>query len=157
MVLIAWIGLIGIKGLFQPSDSVCNFLSLMLELSIPNQPVIPLRCFITKWIRTDKSIKPGHWVHYVYMIYPLRICLGFRLKSCSSCISFQADKSFWSCATQCFRPGTCCKQALSLHFSKSQIPKFHTLNILQKVHLSQFNGTHCPVFEHSFFFCPYNS
>lgn len=87
-------------------------LVILLELSIPNHPVVTLHCFITKWIRTDKLIKPGQWVHYVYMMYPVHICLRFTLKSCSSCISFQADKSFWSCATQCFRPERCCKQAL---------------------------------------------
>lgn len=109
-----------------------NFLSLILAFSIPNQPVIPLHCFITKGIRTENLIKPGQWLHFVYTIYPVHVCLKFRPKSCSSCISFQADKSFWSCATQCFRPGKCCKEALSLHFSKPHISKFHTLTSLKR-------------------------
>lgn len=53
-------------------------------------------------------------MHFVYMLYPVRIFPRFRLKSSSSCNSFQTDRSLWSCATQCFKPGRCCKRALPL-------------------------------------------
>lgn len=47
--------------------------------------------------------------YILYVIFPRS-----RLKSSSSCNSFQTDRSLWSCATRCFRPGRCCKRALPL-------------------------------------------
>lgn len=84
-----------------------------------------------------------HAISSTYLSY-------FQTKIQLSCNSFQADKHFWSCATQCFRPERCCKQAVSLHFLKPHISNFHMLNILPKVYPSQFNDMHHPVFGHSF-------
>lgn len=41
-----------------------------------------------------------------------------------SCNSFQADKYFWSCATQCFRPEGCCKQGSFTTLLKTLYIKF---------------------------------
>lgn len=135
------------------------FLFLPLKLSIPNQAATLLHWSITKWIRTDKLIKSGQWVHFVYTLYPVRIFLRFRLKSSSSCNSFQADRSLWSCAMQSFRPGRCCKRALPLCCSDMYTSHVHTFKIPSKVYLLQFNNVQhlnfgqpflLPMFYHDF-------
>lgn len=156
LATIAWVGLYDLKGFFQLRNSVCvsacHFFYLILKLPIPNQPVIPLHCFITKWIRTDKLIKAGQQVHYVYIICILSISVlgsdwnptpaasAFRLTNLSESLPHSVS-GLEGAANR------------HLHYT-SQSPKYQsfcTLHTPQKVHLSQFNDMHHPIFEHSFF------